>query len=761
MRQQVSQDALLRVKLIGSVEAADSSDNVLPLQTRKARALLAYLALNSGQWVTRSRITRLLWDRVPEEQGRASLRQALHELSRAIGPAFAKVVDTERERLRLKPETVWVDALVVAKNENASLDDHPDLNVFSGSLLLDGLDDFSDEFQNWLVTERQKLEERIRRWNEIRIQNGLKDQHGRQTCVETARRAVAIDPTNENAVRELMLALANSGQRAQAVLEYERCRAVLRARLDLEPAPETQRLYHDLRRPTSVAHQATRPTHPVVAADGVAHSCALIEPSAIGASEGVEDAAKGKADCALGIGDQPLAISQMPLADCRRVSGVALARVPPLPEKPSIAVMPFQNMSGDKEQDYFADGMVEEIITALSRINWLFVIARNSSFTYKGRPICVKQIGQELGVRYVLEGSVRKAANRVRITAQLIDAIAGHHVWAERYDRELADVFAVQDEIADRVMAAIEPQLYAAEGARAKRKPPESMDAWECLVRAISLINIRTKCDGAAARGLLEKATELDPSYARAHSLLAFVLALGVLSGWEPRQPALSLAIEAAQKALSLDNDDPWSHAATGFVMVLDRRVKESIAEYERALALNPSFAYGHTMLAAAYCYLGRSDEAMAHLDQAERLSPRDLLTHGNHGANNVLRAAACMVADRYREGIAFARRALAENPSSTPGSRQLVINCALAGEIEEAKSALQIVKRLQPDISLQWIEEWAPFVRAEDRWKYAEGFRLAGLAEHNGKRRRCVPPRSEGLMTAHDAAQSAKHLSS
>ena len=420
---------------------------------------------------------------------------------------------------------------------------------------------------------------------------------------------------------------------------------------------------------------------------------------------------------------QPVRAYRLGLPEKRRASANLT-----LPSKPSIAVLPFMNMSGDHEQQYFADGIVGDITRALSRVKWLFVIARSSSSAYEARPIDVKQVGRELGVRYLLEGSVRKAANRVRLTAQLLDATTGHHMWAERYDRELADIFAVQDEITDQVMAAIEPQLYAAEGDRARRKRPENLDAWECMVRAISLINARTRLDGAAARRLLQKATELDPGYAQAHSLLAFVLSLSVLSGWEPRDPTLALATQTAQRALGLDGDDPWSHAAAGFALVLDRRVEDSVVEYKRALALNPSFAYGHTMLGAAFCYLGRCDEAMAQIDKAERLSPRDLLTHGNHGANNVLRAAACMVADRYREGITFARIALAENPSSTPGRRQLVINCALAGEIKEASSALQIVKRLQPNISLKWIEEWVPFVRAEDRRKYVEGFRLAGI---------------------------------
>ena len=240
-------ELLVRLTLIGSVEAVDSSGtNVLP-PSRKARALLAYLALNAGQWIPRVRITRMLWDRVPKEQGRASLRQALHELSRSMGPVFSSVVEAERERLRLQSGSVWVDALGLATSEDPS-NDPSGLNVFSGSLLLDGFDNLSDEFDHWLVAERQKLEERMRRWSESRIQESPHDPNEPQQRVESARRAVATDPTNEDAVRELMQALAASGQRAQAVVEYERCRAVLRSRLDLEPAPETQRLYRDLRR---------------------------------------------------------------------------------------------------------------------------------------------------------------------------------------------------------------------------------------------------------------------------------------------------------------------------------------------------------------------------------------------------------------------------------------------------------------------------------------------------------------------------------
>jgi adenylate cyclase len=411
----------------------------------------------------------------------------------------------------------------------------------------------------------------------------------------------------------------------------------------------------------------------------------------------------------------------------RELGAVSYAKMP-LPGKPSIAVLRFQNLSGDDDQQYFADGMVEEIITELSRMRWLFVIAGNSSFAYNSGTANIHHVARELGVRYVLEGSIRKASKRVRVTSQLVDAATGHHVWAERYDRELSDTFEVQDEITDRVMEAIAPQLYAAEGIRAKRKPPDSLDAWECVVRAITLINERTESDAAAAEKLLRNAVSLDPAYARAHSLMAFLMALEVHSGWKPREPALTLALDVAHNALSLDPDDPWTYAALGFVLAEKQRIEEAVAQYRKAIALNPNFSYGHTMLAATLCYLGQGGEAIAETDIAERLSPRDFLVRGNRGANNVMRAAACMVDERYRDGISFARRAIIENPSSIPAYRQLVINSALAGDLDDARLALQVVRRLQPEISLSWLSGWVPFRRQQDRDKYVEGFRLAGL---------------------------------
>src|SRR5215469_8756704 len=302
---------------------------------------------------------------------------------------------------------------------------------------------------------------------------------------------------------------------------------------------------------------------------------ALAEPGGICVSARVQEDAAGRLDLAFAdLGEQNLKNIARPIRVYRvgpasplpnpppqagegRV-GVAQASLP-LPDKPSIAVLPFQNISGDPEQEVFADGMVEDITTALSCIRWFFVIARNSSFAYKGKVVDVKQVGRELGVRYVLEGSVRKGGHRLRITAQLIEAETGNHVWAERYDRDVGDIFAVQDEITERVVAAIEPELYAAEDIRSQRKPPESLDAWECVIRALSAIGRGTQDANTEAERLCRSAIAIAPGYAQAHSLLAWAILRSAT--WAGGIAAVMAETEAeTQIALSLDDRDPWAH---------------------------------------------------------------------------------------------------------------------------------------------------------------------------------------------------------
>jgi len=391
----------------------------------------------------------------------------------------------------------------------------------------------------------------------------------------------------------------------------------------------------------------------------------------------------------------------------------------PLPDKPSIVVLPFQNMSGDSEQEYFADGIVEEIITALSKVRWFFVIARNSSFTYKGRAIEVKQIGRELGVRYVLEGSVRKGGNRVRVTAQLVDAATGNHVWAERYDRELADIFAVQDEITEQVVATIEPELYAAEHVRSQRKAPESLDAWECVIRALSYVSQGTLEGNAQAEALCRRALLIAPRYSQARSLLAWVL----LRGHGPRlQEALTESLEA----LSVDERDAWAHLTHGIALWRMRRHGEAEEAFRRALDFNPNFALAHAFLGCPLATRGADEEAIKSAERALRLSPLDGLVSAYASFAMVF---AHFGAERYADGVVWARRLIEKQPENLMANYLLVAAFAMQKDSIMVAEALARLLRLQRDFSLAWVSSTTPLI-GEVADRVLEGLRKAGLPE-------------------------------
>ena len=296
----------------------------------------------------------------------------------------------------------------------------------------------------------------------------------------------------------------------------------------------------------------------------------------------------------------------------------------PFLDRPAIAVLPFTNISGEGEQEYFSDGISEDIITALSKLRWFYVVARNSSFVYKNKSVHLSQIGEELGVGYVVEGSVRKDGDHVRITAQLIDVATGSHLWAERYDRDLKDVFAVQDEITQAVVAAIEPQLYAAESFRSQRKTPDSMDAWDLVMRALQHYWRVTPQDNLVAQALLEKAIAVDPGYGQALSLLAACHTFAAHMGWQEMATAVPVAERAALAAIRADSEDAWAHYALASVYLFTRRFEDSVAEFELALRLNPNFSPARGLYGVVLAYRGLWEEGDAAARQALRLSPRD-----------------------------------------------------------------------------------------------------------------------------------------
>jgi TolB-like protein len=396
----------------------------------------------------------------------------------------------------------------------------------------------------------------------------------------------------------------------------------------------------------------------------------------------------------------------------------------PLPDRPAIAVLPFVNMSGDPEQAYFAEGISEDIITALSKLRWFLVIARNASFFYKGRSAPMTAVADALGVRYVVEGSVRKSGARVRITVQLSEAASGRQIWAEHYDRALADVFAVQDEITEAIVATIEPRLYAAENFRAERKAPNSLDAWDLVMRALSFYWRVSAQDNRTAQALLEKAIGIDPHYGQALGLLSACHMFDAHMGWADMASALPIAERTACAAIQADSEDPWAHVAMAGVYLGMRRFDDCLAEFELALRLNPNFATAQGYYGLALTYCGRWQEGDAAARRALRLSPNDPFSAIYCG----IAAYAQFVGRDYEAAMRLAREGLRQRSDFVGVHRVLTAAASMAGQEEVARTALAALRRAQPSISLAWIAAQLPIKLEVERAHYLEAFRRAGL---------------------------------
>jgi adenylate cyclase len=397
-----------------------------------------------------------------------------------------------------------------------------------------------------------------------------------------------------------------------------------------------------------------------------------------------------------------------------------------LPDKPSIAILPFTNMSGEPDQEYFADGITEDIITALSKWRWFFVIARNSTFAYKGKQVDTKQVGRELGVRYVLEGSVRKAANRVRITAQLIEAASGNHLWAERYDRNLADIFGVQDEITESVVGAIEPELLLVERQRAARKRPENMDAFDHYLRAMWRFYQFTADDHAEAERLARRAIELDPTLAQGYLGLARIFNTKILFGWTENVAAgLQANYAAVRRAVELDDKDPYTHYALAWYYLLARDHANALAEAQKSIGLTPNFALGYFALGVVRIFCGQFDQASDPFDRAMRLSPHEPLKF----FFSKFLALAQYHQGKYEEAAKIARTGLAIRPFHEL-YRTLVACYGQLGRPEEAQAAIAEMRRLMPKGAERLWETTNPYLDPAHRAHVIEGLRKAGLSE-------------------------------
>jgi adenylate cyclase len=406
------------------------------------------------------------------------------------------------------------------------------------------------------------------------------------------------------------------------------------------------------------------------------------------------------------------------------VSPVAAATGLLLPDKPSIAVLPFTNMSNDPEQEFFADGIAEDVITALSRYPSLFVIARNSSSTYKGRAVDVKQIGRELGVRYVLEGSLRKSGDRIRVTAQLVEAETGKHVWAQRYDRDLADIFVVQDEITEAVTIAIAPAIADAEQQRAMRKPPESLDSWAAYQRGLWHVSKATSDDIALAEKFFQQAIDLDPHFCAACAALAMVHGQQADDFQTRSLPDTLGSLETlARRAVALDGADAEARSTLSNALWRRADYEGALAEAERALAISPNLAFAHHMLGATLIFSGRPKEGLASIERSIRLDPR----HPRAAVRSMQVALALYLSREYSDAVEAAKRAIRSYPDYPNSYRWLAAALGQLGRTEEAKEALAKAIATVPASFEMYVSKGVPWMRPEDHAHMLGGLRRAG----------------------------------
>ena len=464
---------------------------------------------------------------------------------------------------------------------------------------------------------------------------------------------------------------------------------------------------------------------------------ALAEPGGICISGTVREQVRNKLDAAFeDLGEQAVKNIARPVRVYRVAPGGAGtpasgAPIEALLRLPSIAVLPFANMSGDAEQEYFSDGVAEDLITALSQVRQFRVVARNSTFSYKGRSPDIRTVAKELGVRYVIEGSVRKSANRIRLTAQLIDGATGEHLWSQRYDRDLSDVFAVQDELTASVVGALEPELGKAEIERARTKTPESLDAWDLYQRGTWHFNRRTRDDVAEARKYYRRAIELNPGFGPAYSGLSQSIIYEVLVGVrDVRSGDSQEAIDTARRAVEIDDTDAWSWSWLGRAYAFGRNHEEAISTYRKAIDLDPCYALAYYHLAASLTLSDRASEAIEHFQTALRLSPQDPWAGSIMGRM----AEAYLTMERYEEAVRWGREATRQpGPGANLWTNRIAMVSALAylGREDDARRELEGLDRVQPGISLTFVRQHfpaaddSPFMR-----RLLGGLRKAGLPE-------------------------------
>ena len=713
----------LELQLFGVFRLLDGEGQEIPLRSAKLRALVAYLALHPDRAIKRETLAGLLWGESADAQARQSLRQALLGLRKSLGEEAAEAFAADDETVTLRSAAVRVDvAEFLAASAEGRLEEAA--AAYSGDLM-DEPSAGSEPFESWLAQERSRLHEQacmgLEALVEHRVEEG--DSAG---AVQAGRQLVALAPWRETGTRLLMRAFVLAGRRAEALQHYRGFAESLRAELDAEPDDETARLAEEIREGRGGFSAGAGPDEAASAVTAPAGEAADVALPLAARPVG-RWAALAAVVLVAAVGGWALwGISERGDPDEGTVPEAA--GLPATTDKPSIAVLPFVNMSGDPDQEYFADGITEDLMTALSRFGLFFVISRNSTFAYKGQAAGAKDIARDLGVHYVLQGSVRRSSDRIRVTAQLIDAVEDRQVWGESYDRALEDVFVVQDEISRQIVTAAAPEYLSAEMARAQRQEMPDLEAWDAFLRGYWHTMRFTRDDNAAAQGLLGKAIALDPKQANFHGILSVTHLMDALYGWSgSRAESLSRALEIAEHGLTLDDREALALRAAGLVHFFSKRHDEALGYFRRAVAANDHEAENRALLGAALGVAGDYQAARAEFDAALRLSPRDL-----HIATwyNYL-AVAAFVAGRTEEAADWSKRTIQANPQFPGGYRSLAASAAELGRQPEAEAARDKLLELLPHLTVAQLRESIPYFKDPDVLeRYLDGLRKAGLPE-------------------------------
>jgi len=666
----VQSNSDLRLRLLGKFSLR-SVDREIVVPGLRSRALLAFLACNTGRPQPRDKLVGLLWGERFEEQARQSLRQTLAALRRMLG---REVIETDRNAIQLDAAFRSDVAEFLALVATGERDRLREAIALYEDDLLSGLSLEEKAFIDWLAAERARLRDLALGALDVLMDQA--DVSAPAQLLELAQRAVTLDPYREQAHRQLLRALALMGRRNDALMHYRQFERSLQSELGAEPEVATREVFEAIRS-GAIGPGSTSPVPTPLAESGQRDRTGT---------------------------------AATPAHDKSR-----------LPGKPSIAVLPFTNMSGDPQQNYFSDGITEDIITELSRFHQLSVLSPSSAFRYQGKSVDVKRVGRELGVQHIVEGSVRRLGERIRITAQLVDAGSGNHLWAERFDRDQQEVFAVQDQVIRTIVGTLVGRLEAAGAEQARRKPPTSLEAYECVLRgkALPLGDLRNE---AEKRLLYERAIELDPCYGQAYALLAHVVFLAWFRDMTGSEVALDQALDLAKKAVALDDNEPICQSELGWIYLFRKSFDLAEQYYRRALRLNPNSPALVAHMSFVCAFTGRPDEALDCLAQARLIDPYFNPTWYWHslGYTN-------FIARRYDEAIA----ALSHSATMPFWVQAYLAACyALTDRIERARDFATEVLRLAPDFSATRLSEKEPFKRPADREHLLEGLRKAGLPQ-------------------------------